>query len=61
MSRCVLIGYEVSSLRWLRRGLQIDGARNGRSAIEGGANIEMGGNNTDQSVSNFHRNCEVRG
>lgn len=61
MSRFVLIiRYGVCPLRWLRRGLQIDGARDGHSAIQGGANIEMGGNNTHQVVSKFRGNCGVR-
>ena len=43
----------------LRHTSQIDGARNGHSGVEGGANIEMGGDNSGQLVSNFRGNYEV--
>jgi len=36
------------------RNIQIDGARGGASPIQGGANIEMGGNNANQAIEYVH-------
>jgi len=50
---------ESCVLRLLRPASQINGTRNGHSPTQGGANIEMGGDNSGQLVRYF-RNTAIR-